>query len=51
MIPDVLCTCFYGTLFGEAGVCGWIKTAKEHARDRKEFLEDEERLRDDQNVS
>ncbi len=51
MIPDTLCTCFYTVLFGECGVCGWIKTAKEHNRDRKEYLEDEKRLRDEQNVS
>ena len=51
MIPDTLCTCFYTVLFGECGVCGWIKTAKEHNRYRKEYLEDEKRLRDEQNVS
>jgi len=47
MIPDTLCTCFYGVLFGECGVCGWIKTAKEHARDRKEYLTDLERIKEE----
>ena len=48
-IPDTLCTCFYGALFGEAGVCGWIKTAKEHYRDRNEYLDDEQRMKEEAN--
>lgn len=27
-VPDSLVYCFYGALTGEAGVLGWIKTAK-----------------------
>lgn len=50
-IPDVLCTCVYTSLFGECGVCGWIKTAKEHNRDRREYLEDEKRMEGQDNVS
>lgn len=43
-IPDTLCTCVFGALTGELGICGWIKTAKVHARDRQEMLEDEKRM-------
>lgn len=52
MIPDTLCTCFYGAICGECGICGWIKTAKVHAIERKEQLEDFERIKEEQkNVS
>lgn len=27
-IPDTLCTCFFVACTGEAGIMGWIKTAK-----------------------
>lgn len=43
-IPDTLCTCVFAALTGELGVCGWIKTAKVHAQDRREMLEDEKRM-------
>lgn len=35
-IPDTLCTCVFAALGGECGVMGWIKTAKEKNRDKKE---------------
>lgn len=46
-IPDALCTCFFAALTGELGVCGWIKTAKVHAIERREQLEDYQRLKED----
>ena len=35
-IPDTLCTCVFAALGGECGVMGWIRTAKEKYREKKE---------------
>lgn len=39
-IPDTLVTCVFAVLGGECGVMGWIKTAKEKAKDRAWAQED-----------
>lgn len=43
-IPDTLVTCVYATLGGECGIMGWIKNTKVKHEDRKNQLEDEERI-------
>lgn len=50
MIPDTLVTCFFACVGSECGICGWIKTAKVRHEDRKWQLEDEERLKENNNV-
>ena len=39
-VPDTLITCFYGSLAGECGIMGWIKTAKVRHQDRQWYKED-----------
>lgn len=45
-VPDTLITCFFATLGGECGICGWIKTTKERTQERQWQLEDEKRMED-----
>ena len=46
-IPDTLCTCVFGTLAGECGIMGWIKTSKERHREREWEKEDQSESRRD----
>lgn len=39
-VPDTLVVGVFGLVGGEAGICGWIKSAKERKRERKWELED-----------
>lgn len=39
-VPDSLIAGVFALVGGEAGICGWIKSAKERKRERKWELED-----------
>lgn len=41
--PDVLISCFFVAVTGEAGIMGWIKTSNERKREREWQIEDEKR--------
>ena len=47
-VPNQLIICWFALIGGECGILGWIKTTKEHIRERKERLEDYERMKADQ---
>lgn len=49
MIPDTLVTCFFGTIAGECGIMGWIKTAKVRHEDQawQEKLIDKQKAMED----
>lgn len=50
-VPDTLVTCVFACLGGECGIMGWIKTSKDRRKDREWQLEDEERHKENENLS
>lgn len=47
-VPNQLIICWFTACTGEAGVLGWIKTAKVKTIERQQQLEDYERMKKEQ---